>query len=197
MNLRALLLVTLVVLSPIDAATAHMPIEGARGFYGGALHPLFVPAHVLAIMGAGLLIGQQVPRWQWPTLASYVAGLTAGFTAMVFAFAPELAVDVLLAAAATSGAFVALARPLPEILGCALAFTTGITLALDLPPDVISVRQANVILIGTFSGATVLLLVVVGLTAMLSTEWQRIGVRILGSWIAASAILVLALRLAP
>jgi len=30
---------------------------------------------------------------------------------------------------------------------------------------------------------------------MLCREWQRIGVRILGSWIAASAIMGLALRL--
>jgi hypothetical protein len=34
------------------------------------------------------------------------------------------------------------------------------------------------------------------LTARSRRDWQRIGVRIAGSWIAASAILVLALRLA-
>ena len=47
----------------------------------------------------------------------------------------------------------------------------------------------------TFCGATVLLLGVVELTIMLCREWQRIGVRILGSWIAASAIMGLTLRL--
>jgi hypothetical protein len=36
---------------------------------------------------------------------------------------------------------------------------------------------------------------VVAGTSCLTRAWQQIGVRILGSWIAASAILVLALRL--
>jgi len=76
-----------------------------------------------------------------------------------------------------------------------LALMTGLALALDSPPGGISVREANVILIGTFCGATILLLGVVELTIMLCREWQRIGVRILGSWIAASAIMGLTLRL--
>jgi hypothetical protein len=85
---------------------------------------------------------------------------------------------------------------LPGILGCALALIVGVALALDSPPGGISVREANVILIGTFCGATVLLLAVVGLTTMLTREWQRIGVRIVGSWVAAIAIMVLTLHLA-
>jgi hydrogenase/urease accessory protein HupE len=184
------------VFLPIDTATAHAPFEGAGSFYGGVLHPLFVPAHALAIIGTGLFIGQQMPRWSWQAPASYVTGLTVGFVEMISALAPISAVDILLAAAATNGALIALARPLPEFLGCALALTTGAALALDSPPGAISVTEANVILIGTFCGATVLLLAVVELTAMLCREWHRIGVRILGSWIAASAMMVLTLRLA-
>jgi hydrogenase/urease accessory protein HupE len=196
MSLRAPLLLALAVLLPIDAATAHAPFEGAGSFYGGVLHPLFVPAHLLAIMSTGLLVGQQLPHWHWQAPASYVAGLTVGFAAMISAFAPVPTVEILLAVTATSGALIALARPLPELLGCALAITTGVALALDSPPGVISVREANVILIGTFCGATMLLLAMVELTAMLCREWQRIGVRILGSWIAAIAVMVLTLRLA-
>jgi hydrogenase/urease accessory protein HupE len=198
MNRRALLLLTLALLLPVDAATAHAPFEGAGSFYGGLLHPLFVPAHAIAVMGMGLLVGQQAPRWRWrwPAPASYVVGLGVGFAAMISAVAPGPAEEILLAATAACGALVAVERPLPEILGCALALSTGVALALDSPPGVISVREANVIVIGTFCGATMLLLAVVVLTAMLCRHWQRIGVRILGSWIAASAILVLTLRLA-
>jgi hypothetical protein len=115
---------------------------------------------------------------------------------MISAYAPQSAGAVLLAATAASGGLVAFTRPLPGILGCALALMTGLALAFDSPPGGISVREANVILIGTFCGATILLLAVVELTTMLRREWQRIGVRILGSWIAASAIMALTLRLA-
>jgi hydrogenase/urease accessory protein HupE len=53
--LAALLLAT-------DPAHAHDVVAGVGGFYGGLLHPLLVPAHVLALTSLGLLIGQQTPR---------------------------------------------------------------------------------------------------------------------------------------
>jgi urease accessory protein len=50
-------------------------------------------------------------------------------------------------------------------------------------------------LLGTALGAVLLLLVLLQGTLRLRQHWQRIGARIAGSWIAATAILVLALRL--
>jgi urease accessory protein len=196
MNRAALLIVGLSILVPMDVARAHAPFEGAGSFSGGLLHPLFVPAHMLALVATGLLISRQVHRWHWLAPASYVVGLAIGFTAMMSAYAPQSAGEALLAATVVCGGAVALPRPLPGILGCALALIVGVALALDSPPGGISVREANVILIGTFCGATILLLAVVGLTTMLTREWQRIGVRIVGSWVAAIAIMVLTLHLA-
>ena len=51
-------------------------------------------------------------------------------------------------------------------------------------------------LVGSGLGATAMLLVVVGCASRLTRPWHRVGLRILGSWIAASAMLVLALQLA-
>ena len=104
--------------------------------------------------------------------------------------------EALLVLALATGLLVALARPLPEAVGCALGAATGFAIALDSPPEVLSVREANLMLIGTGFGATLLLIVVVEAASRLRGGWPRIGARILGSWIAASAILVLALRLA-
>lgn len=192
MSGTARLAVALLVLAPMDAAMA----AGARTFQDGLLHPLLVPAHALAVLGTGLLIGQQARRWRWPAPASYVAGLGVGFAAMMQAFSPTVAAEVLLAATATSAALVALARPVPELLGYALALATGVALALNSSPGGISVREANVVVLGTFCGAVILLLAVARLTTAARRPLHKIGVRILGSWIAASAILVLALRLA-
>jgi hydrogenase/urease accessory protein HupE len=192
MSRAARLALALLILAPLDAATAG----GARDFHGGLLHPLLAPAHALAVLGTGLLIGQQVPHWRWPAPASYVAGLGVGFAGLIAAFAPTLAAEALLAATAASGALVALARPLPEFLGCVLALATGVALALDSSPGGISVPEANVVVLGTFCGAVILLLAVVQLTTMACRPSHKLGVRVLGSWIAASAIMVLALRLA-
>ena len=99
------------------------------------------------------------------------------------------------AGALIAGLLVALARPVPEALGCILAVLLGFCIALDSPPEAISLAEANLMLIGTGLGAAALLILAVAIASRLKAGWARVGVRILGSWIAASAILVLALRL--
>jgi len=177
-------------------ALAHPAYEGATGFCGGLLHPLLVPAHALAVSGAGLLVGLQPARRRLPAVAAFAAALALGFGAMMLAFAPQTAGLVLLAATVLCGALAALARPVPVVPGGALALVAGAALALDSPPSGISVAVANITLLGTFCGALVLLAAVAGLTAKLAHGWRRLGVRILGSWIAAVALMALAARLA-
>jgi hypothetical protein len=84
---------------------------------------------------------------------------------------------------------------LPRSIGVLLAAVVGLALALDSPPEAISVRDANLALLGTATGAVLVLVALVQMTSRLTRAWQRIGARVLGSWIAACAILVLALRL--
>ena len=61
----------------------------------------------------------------------------------------------------------------------------------------LSVSEANLMLLGTGIGVLFWLLVVAVCASHVTGAWARVGLRILGSWIAASAILVLALRLGP
>ena len=51
-------------------------------------------------------------------------------------------------------------------------------------------------LAGSAVGAMVAALIATGIAATREVDWQRIGLRVAGSWIAAGAIMVLALRLA-
>src|SRR6516165_4061827 len=149
------LAVALPVLLPIEEACAHPAFAGATGFYGGLLHPLFVPAHAIAVLSLGLLIGQQLPHGRWPVALAYAAGLGIGFAAMISAFAPRFSAEALLAITAIVGALVALARAVPWPTICVLALAAGIALALDSSPGGISVRDANVIIVGTFCGALI------------------------------------------
>jgi hypothetical protein len=103
---------------------------------------------------------------------------------------------VLLACGGLAGLIVVLARPLPIALTGALIVTGGMALELDSVPAVISVQDTLLALAGTAFGAWLALLLVAVSTRNPTQDWQRIGVRVLGSWAAASAILVLTLKFA-
>ncbi|MBO0742202.1 MAG: HupE/UreJ family protein [Hyphomicrobiaceae bacterium] len=184
------------VLLSIEEAGAHPAFAGATGFTGGLLHPLFVPTHAIGILSLGLLIGQQMPHWRWPMALAYAAGLGIGFAALIWALPPGFSAEALLAATAIIGALVALARAMPWLPGCVLALAVGTALALDSSPGGISVQQANITIVGTFCGAVILLWVILEVVVIFRREWQKLGMRILGSWIAASAVLILTWQLA-
>jgi hydrogenase/urease accessory protein HupE len=163
---------------------------------GGLLHPLAVPAHAIALLALGLLIARQCLRSRIVAIVLFVAALIAGLGAIVLGVGPTSALDVLLAATALTGLLVALDRSMPIVVCGPLAVVIGGALGLDSPPEVIAISAATITLIGTGIGAALALAVIVAGASYLTLGWQRIGMRILGSWIAASAILVLALRLA-
>ncbi len=121
--------------------------------------------------------------------------MATGLAAIAFAARQTFAADILLATAGSAGALVALAQPVPAA-STLLAGVSGIALGLDSPPQAISLTVAAQTLVGTGLGAWLAFALVVACTRWLMRAWQGIGVRILGSWVAASAILVLALRFA-
>jgi hypothetical protein len=69
----------------------------------------------------------------------------------------------------------------------------GTAIGLDSPPQGISFSAAMLALIGTAITAIAIVALIAFAGARLTRPWQRIGIRIVGSWIAASAVLVLAL----
>jgi len=172
------------------------PIEGLGAFYGGLLHPLLTPTHGLALLGLGLLIGQQPAGKRLLPQLLFASALAAALVALSFAVGETPASDVLLAGVAISGALVAAAFPLPLLVLGPLAAVEGAAIGLDSPPDVISYQEAVVMLIGTELGASMALGLVVVCAARMARGWQQIGMRVLGSWTAASALLAIAVRFA-
>ena len=193
MNAVRLAIVSSLLLLPAAPAAAHPVFAGVTGFYGGLLHPLFVPTHTLALVALGLLIGRQPARARTVAALMLAASLIGGFLAITRAIGETPAPDILLGTAAVCGLLVALAVPLPPIIPWIAAAVTGAALALDSPPDVVDVREAIVMMLGTGLGALLLPLAVVECTVAIKAMWLQIGIRVVGSWIAASAILGLAL----
>jgi urease accessory protein len=164
--------------------------------YGGLLHPLLTPTHALGLLGLGLLIGQQPAKKRLLPVMLFALALAAGLVALALAVGETAAGTVLLAGIAASGALVAAALPLPLLVPGALAAVMGTAIGLDSPPQVISYQGAIVTLIGTGLGATIVLALVIAGCARMARDWQQIGVRVLGSWTAASALLAIAVRFA-
>jgi urease accessory protein len=185
-----------VVLAGCDPDSALTPIEGLGGFCSGLLHPVLMPTHGLALVGLGLLIGQQPAGKRLLPLILFALALAAGLLALALAVGETAAGDVLLMAGAINGALVAAAFRLPILVLGPLAVVMGTAIGLDSPPDVVSIEEAIVMLIGTGLGASIALALVVEGAARMARDWQQIGVRVLGSWTAASALLAIAVRFA-
>jgi hydrogenase/urease accessory protein HupE len=177
-----------------SAAQAHDFIEGAS-FLNGFLHPLLVPAHALCVLAFGLMAGQQSSRIFLTAL--FPAALIAGILLIMYAVFPiEHVSTVLLASGACAGLLTALAQPLPRVIPAVILIAGGLSLIIDSVPAVVSKRDTILALSGTVLAAALVLALVAYLATILTRDWQRIGVRILGSWTAASTLLVLALQFA-
>jgi urease accessory protein len=154
------------------------------------------PIDLLAVIALGLLAGQRGRRFPVLVLIALAAGLFVGSFAVATGVGENPAAIALLALAAIGAASVIAALALPAWIAALLAFAIGAALPLNAPPHAITIAGAIAAQAG-FAVAGLATFAAVSLIAMNTTRpWQRIGLRIVGSWIAASAILVLALRLA-
>jgi hypothetical protein len=162
----------------------------------GGLTQFFAPSHLLAIAALGLLAGQNAQRFPLATLIAFTLGLVAGAITVASAIRENPASLGLLALAAVAAGFVVLAYDVSVWLVRVMSFAGGSALPLSAPPHEITIAAAVASQIGLAVAAIVTLAVMVLIALLARRPWQRIGLRITGSWIAASAILVLALRLA-
>jgi urease accessory protein len=195
---RAALVALLLLAQP---ALAHDPIgiagryHGLGDFLSGLLHPFFVTAQALTLAGLGLFVGQQVPRVRRLLLSVFALSLLAGALAIATGVGETGSTPGLLGAAAVTGLIVAIAWPALNPLGAIALVVGGAALALDSPPQAVTIPSAVVMQSGLGLGALATVAIIAWLTAEPRRHW-RIGVRVAGSWIAAAAILALALRLA-
>lgn len=176
-------------------ALAHSPIQGINNFFNGVLHPLFVPSHLLLLVAVGLFLGQRGIRQNFPAIGAFVAATISGLIAAWFSIGGDIEIFLL-----AGGAFVGLlvvanipARPAWCML---IAAITGFALAMDSAQETLAGTEKLLALFGSGVGIYLLLLYPMALADYFGHKaWQKIGVRIIGSWIAASCLLVLAVSL--
>jgi hydrogenase/urease accessory protein HupE len=189
--LRALACASL-LLAPA-AALAHSPIKDIGAFYGGLLHPFFIPAHLLLLGALGLLLGQQEPAENKLPLLSFITCAVAGLAIAGHSSGGEFEAMQLLGAAVL-GLLVAIRPAVPVYLRATGGAVAGLLVGVDSGQTDLASAALFASLVGTWLGMCVLLLCTMGAADYLTEKpWQKIGVRIIGSWITASAVLVLSL----
>jgi urease accessory protein len=182
-----------VVFGVVTPALAHSVSKRLGDFYGGMLHPLTALEHLLPILGLSLLAGQQGPRRARWVLLLFPAGLLAG--AMLSGYVEPawlvtwfnrltfVAVGILVAAAAR--------LPLP-VLGTT-AFVLGLSHGVENTVDISSSIAMHLFVPGVVVSGIAMVAIFAAIAVFLEVPWQRIAIRVVGSWIAAIGILVIGL----
>jgi urease accessory protein len=195
MTWRLSAVLVLSLLAGTTPAWAHSPIMGIGGVFGGVLHAVLIPEHGMSLLALGLVLGQQPWKLRRVGVLVFIVTLACGLVAAALAIGESLAADVLLTATGVLGLLVAAAWAPPPVVGWSLAAIAGLTIALDSRPEVTSGEEAVRMLVGSGLGAAIVLAIVSGISFRLRGQAQLIVSRVLGSWIAAIAILVLSLRI--
>lgn len=172
---------------------AHSPIQGIGSFYNGLLHPVVVPAHLLLLLATGLFLGQQGLKRVELALGVFAASTVAGLVMAWFSIGTELD-KVVLALSAAVGLLVAMRAQMALLWCVIIAFLAGCFLGIDSAQDGLSGKDKLVSLFGSGVALNLLALYPLALADYFNKKaWQKIGIRIIGSWVTASSLLVLAL----
>lgn len=184
----------------LAAGTAHAHLVSTRfgDFFGGALHPLTALEHVLPWFALGVLAGMQGPRCGRWLLLAFPLGLAAGSWLALLIHQEPFVTTLNMASFVVVGALVAAACPLATPLLIGLGVVFGFIHGYE---NGTAMNAETNKLLFTSGVAAVGYVVVALVTAMTVTflgrrdEWRRIGLRALGSWIAAVGIMLLGFRL--
>ena len=174
-------------------AWAHSLSTRFGDFYGGLLHPASALEQALPLVALGLLAGQNGPRPARWLLAVVPAAFALGTS--LGGVLPPLPYLWLI----NAGSFLLLglllafdgALPLPLLLG--LGAGLGLSHGLANGSGMTGGTDPWLFVLGGTLTALAAILLPSALVVSLEAAWQRIAVRIAGSWIAAVGAMILAL----
>ena len=180
------------------AAHAHTSVQGMGEFIGGLLHPVVTPSHLLVIIGLGMLAGRTSPPPMKRPMACFIPltalALALTCTSWVKAVHPVLLHGIGL----ILGALIASGKSPATAVTCGLFALAALALGFDSGPEVNGVAARVKALLGTGLGLIVLVYdVAIYVSLGAHTNWLKIALRILGAWMVAISVLMLAFALRP
>ena len=178
-------------LGPAATVHAHSLNKRFGDFYGGLLHPLTALEHLLPILALGLLAGQQGAKCARWVLLVFPAGLLGGVI-LGGHLEPNPTVEWINRLSLVAlGGLVAAAVRLPLPVTVSLALLLGLTHGYE-NADVSAPVARHLFVPGVLVSGIAVVAVFAAIAASRETNWQQIAVRVVGSWIAAIGILVIA-----
>jgi len=190
--LRSALIIALTVLCSASPALAHSQVPGVNAFTGGLLEPFFQPMLIVGVVALAVMAGGTGMRHISPIFAAFVLALVAGMLAR--SSAPPVSTRLLLLALVVIGAggWAALSRPVPLLLGIALAVACGLMAGFELGPHEDEVWSRIMSGFGSVFALVLLLLNAVALVTFIFRKRYVIVIRVAGAWCAAIGILLAA-----
>lgn len=184
-------------LTYVGLISMHVPVNAHDiGFGDQLLQPVTLFHCLLPLLAVGLLSRQQ-QRAQINRLVALMLGLglVVGLSFKVYLdlsqsqliFAPIIAVF--------AGSLVAIARPISGgVLGLLFA-SLGIAIGANLSFENTDWFDFVQTLLAAFIGSITVLYVMATTAVPATADWHRVGLRVMGSWVFACAIMVIALEI--
>ena len=171
-------------------AEAHLNSTGMGPFYDGLVHFLMSPEDIVPVLAFGLLAGLRGASYGRRALftlpVAWLFGGLAGLSAMTARPHPFVASGWFLLLggllAANAKVSIRVTTALAALLGIYHGYLNGIGMG--------QFDTAAVALLGLGFAVFVLIALAAAFVVRLRTHWARIAVRVAGSWIAASGLLM-------
>jgi hydrogenase/urease accessory protein HupE len=187
LRVSAILLVA--ILLPARAE-AHLNSTGLGPVYDGVAHFLLTPEDFIPVLALALLAGQRGAAYGRRALfvlpVAWMLGAIAGLTGPLAGSAALACISFLLLGgllAADAKVSLHVLTVLAALVGLSHGYLNGA--AMGRPED------AALVLAGLAAAVFVLVALAAALVVPLRQQWARIAVRVVGSWIVASGLLVL------
>jgi urease accessory protein len=182
------------LLAGVPQALAHTSNKSIGDFYAGMLHPATALEHLLPFLALGLLAGQRGGNAQGTVAAFALALMLGAVCAMWMSTLPGVTL-VNLSSAVVLGALLTSACAFPVWLPYGLAVLFGLSHGYANAEAIVPPIKPYLFIPGVGLAGLMLsgyALIAVDWVLRQKYGWMRIAVRVLGSWIAAIGILVLA-----
>ena len=170
---------------------AHSVNKQFGDFYGGMLHPITALEHLVPILGLGLLAGQQgTTRARW-VLLLFPIGLLVGTTVATGMEPSSLVEWFNRVSFVVLGAVIAGAVRLPLPVLAASAIVLGFSHGYENTADISSSVAVHLFIPGVIVTGIFMIAVFAAASVSRVVEWQKMAIRVIGSWIAAIGILLI------
>ncbi|HRH93903.1 MAG TPA: HupE/UreJ family protein [Candidatus Peribacteria bacterium] len=176
-----------------ETAAAHNAFGDMGGFNNGFLHPLTTIQHVLALLGLGAVLifnRDKGDRALAGVLLGFIAGYAAAVMAGPFGFAPA----AIAIATIVMGLTAASGHKLRLPLLLALVTLTGFSMGMDTGDETATLGQHSAFVLGACISLTIVQGYALWTAMAVRKDWQKIVVRIAGSWIATISLLYVAVE---